>query len=47
MKLVSAIAARLEIEEAHDPDLDELKRDVKPEKVLDSLEEAKRNHDSE
>jgi uncharacterized membrane protein len=47
VKLVTAIAARLEIEEAHDPELDELKQDVKPERVLDSLESAKRNHGSE
>jgi uncharacterized membrane protein len=47
VKLVSEIAARLDIQEAHNPELDELKRDVKPETVLDSLEEAKRNHASE
>ena len=41
IKLVSAIAKRLEIEEAHAPELEELKKDVKPEEVLDSLDAKK------
>jgi uncharacterized membrane protein len=36
--LVSAIAARMEIEAAHDPELAELKRDVHPETVMDEIE---------
>ena len=39
--LVSAIAKHLELEEGHAPELDELKRDVQPEKVLDSLDAKK------
>jgi len=40
VQLVTAMAERLELKEAKDPELDELKRDVAPEKVLDSIEEA-------
>lgn len=36
--LVSAITERLGLEQALDPELRELKRDVRPEKVLDSIE---------
>jgi uncharacterized membrane protein len=39
MTLATAIAAHLGLKEAHDPRLDELKRDVKPEAVLEELEE--------
>ena len=41
INLVSAIAKRLEIEEGHAPELEELKKDVKPEEVLDSLDAKK------
>jgi uncharacterized membrane protein len=37
--LVSAIAQKLDIEEAHDPELRELEKDVHPEKVLDTMEQ--------
>ena len=42
--LVSAVADKLGVEGAGDPELDELKRDVAPEAVLDELagEEASR-----
>lgn len=36
--LVQAVAAHLGIDEAGDPELDELKRDVAPERVLDEIE---------
>jgi uncharacterized membrane protein len=42
MALVSAIAKRLEVESpAPDEEIDELKRDVAPEAVLDAIEEEK------
>jgi uncharacterized membrane protein len=37
LKLVSAIAARMDVHEARDPELSELHRDVAPEAVLDEL----------
>ena len=37
--LVSAIAERMGIEEAHDAELDELGKDVAPERVLDEIEQ--------
>lgn len=37
--LVSAIAARMEIEEAANPELSELKQDVHPETVMDKIQE--------
>ncbi len=40
--LTSAIAARLGIEDANDPELKELKQDVAPEAVLDEMEEEER-----
>lgn len=40
--LVTAIAARLDIKEAQNPELEELKRDVAPEKVLDTIHQAER-----
>lgn len=36
--LVTAIAARMELDEASNPELSDLKRDVQPEKVLDTIE---------
>jgi uncharacterized membrane protein len=41
--LVSAVAAKLGVDETHDPELSELARDVHPEKVLDKMEETERN----
>src|SRR5687768_495177 len=38
LSLVQQIAAKMEIQEAGDPELDELARDVHPEKVLDKIE---------
>lgn len=40
IRLVSAIAARMGVEESRSPDLPELERDVRPEVVLDRLERA-------
>lgn len=42
LSLVQQVAVRLEIDEASDPDLEELKRDVHPEMVLDKIEENER-----
>jgi uncharacterized membrane protein len=47
IQLVTAIAHRLEIEEAQNPELEELKRDVAPEKVLDTIGDAERAHERE
>jgi uncharacterized membrane protein len=38
LTLVRAIAERMQLEEAHDPQLGELTRDVEPEQVLDAIE---------
>jgi uncharacterized membrane protein len=38
--LVSAIAERFGIEVAHDAELPELKRDVRPEEVLDKIDQT-------
>ncbi|HZZ86184.1 MAG TPA: DUF1003 domain-containing protein [Anaeromyxobacteraceae bacterium] len=38
IRLVSAIAERLGVEESRNPELGELKRDIRPEAVLDTLE---------
>ena len=40
--LVTAIAKKMDIQEAYDPEIDELSRDVQPEKVLDTMEHHKR-----
>jgi uncharacterized membrane protein len=40
IRLVTAIAARLGVEEARSPELPELQRDVDPQKVLDRIERA-------
>jgi uncharacterized membrane protein len=39
--LLTAIAKKMDIQESHDPELDELAQDVKPEKVLDTMEKHK------
>ncbi|MDB6024621.1 MAG: hypothetical protein JWM68_844 [Verrucomicrobiales bacterium] len=38
--LVKAIAEKLEVQESHDPELNELEQDVHPERVLERIEEA-------
>ena len=40
--LVKQIARKLEIEESHNPELAELEKDVRPENVLDAIEEHQR-----
>lgn len=40
--LVKQIAAKLELDESHNPELNELEKDVQPEKVLDALAENQR-----
>jgi uncharacterized membrane protein len=40
IRLMRAIAQRMDIEEARNPELPELARDVRPEKVLDEIEET-------
>lgn len=45
IQLVTAIAQKLEISEGANPELEELKRDVAPEKVLDSIS-AEEQHGS-
>lgn len=39
--LVTAIAKKMDIEEAYHPEIDELSKDVQPEKVLDTMEKYK------
>lgn len=38
--LTQAIAERMGIEESHDPELSELAKDIRPERVLDKIEES-------
>lgn len=45
--LVTAVAERLKIDEAQNPELKELARDVAPEKVLDRMDEAERERSGE
>jgi uncharacterized membrane protein len=40
--LVKQIATKLEVAEASNPELDELEQDVRPEQVLDAVEESQR-----
>ncbi len=42
IKLVTAMASRMGIEESHDPELKELAKDVRPERVLDEMERKER-----
>lgn len=44
IQLVSAIGAKLGVAEAEDPELDELRKDVKPEVVMEEMSERSRNH---
>jgi uncharacterized membrane protein len=43
--LVAAMAERMGIDQAHDPELSELARDVKPEKVIETMEAEERTID--
>jgi uncharacterized membrane protein len=43
--LVTRIARQMGIQESHDPELAELERDVRPEKVLRQMDEAERTAD--
>jgi uncharacterized membrane protein len=43
LTLVTAIAKKLDIEEAHDPEINELAQDIMPEKVMDTMEDHKGN----
>jgi uncharacterized membrane protein len=45
IKLVTAIARRMGMDEAHDPELAELARDVAPERVLDVIEHHEKQLD--
>jgi uncharacterized membrane protein len=45
--LVTAIAKKLDIEDAYDPEIDELSNDVHPEKVMDTLDQIKKSKDIE
>jgi uncharacterized membrane protein len=45
IKLVDAIADRLGVEEARDPELDELEKDVAPEEVLNELERREKSQE--
>jgi uncharacterized membrane protein len=45
--LVKQIAQKLEIEESTNPELSELEKDVKPENVLDAIEEHQRRIDAQ
>ena len=38
--LTKAVAHKLGVEEAHDPDLDEISRDISPETVVEGMQEA-------
>ena len=40
MNLVTAIAKKMQIEEAHDKEIEELSKDIHPEKVLDTIEKG-------
>ncbi|VTU39429.1 putative membrane protein [Variovorax sp. PBL-H6] len=43
--LVGEMARRMGVPEAHDPELEELKRDVAPEQVLDRMQQSERKLD--
>lgn len=45
--LVAAMAAKMEIDEARDPELDQLEMNVAPEKVMDRIEEAEATRDAQ
>lgn len=41
--LVTAIAKKMDLEEAYHPEIDELAKDVRPEQVLDTMEKQKKD----
>ncbi len=45
--LVTAMAKQMGIEAAHDPEIDELAKDVQPEKVMDTMEKQQENLEKE
>jgi uncharacterized membrane protein len=47
INLVTEIAKKMEIKEAHHPELDELSKDVAPEKVLDTMEKHKKENETD
>lgn len=47
IQLVTAMAKQMGIEESHNPELNELARDVKPEKVLDTIDENQKRFEFE
>src|SRR5437764_8314431 len=46
LTLVTAIAKKMDIEDAYNPEIEELSRDVHPEKVLDTMEKHKKRSES-
>lgn len=40
--LIRAMAKKMDIQEAHDPEINELAKDVQPERVMDTMEQIKR-----
>jgi uncharacterized membrane protein len=46
LTLVTAIAKKMDIDEAHHPEIDELSQDVHPEKVMDTIEKHSEEKDS-
>jgi len=44
--LVTAIAKKMDIEDAYNPEIDELARDVQPEKVLDTMEKHQKRSEN-
>ena len=44
--LVTAIAKKMDIEEAYNPEIDELSKDVQPEKVLDTMEKHRKRSEN-
>ena len=44
IKMVQAIAEHLHLEISRDPELEELSQDVRPERILDTLEETEQMH---
>jgi uncharacterized membrane protein len=47
IQLVTEIGKKMGVEESHNPELDELARDVAPEKVLDTMEENQKRFNAE
>ena len=41
VSLVTAIAQKMDIEQAYHPELDELGKDIRPEKVMDTMDKHK------